>query len=156
MQENYPTVPVDRRLEVEPAEPQARSNTGRNIAIVAGVIIVLAIIIASIYGMATNPGITEVIRDISIIVLALVSILIGVFVIILTIQVWLLTRLVQDEIKPILESTQRTVSTVRGTTVFMTEKIARPAIEAASIAAGIGASVREGIGLFRRNGRKKR
>jgi hypothetical protein len=156
MQENYPSVPVDERPDVQPVEPQQKSNTGRNIAIIAGVIIILALVILSIYGMATNPGLTEVIRDIAIIVLALVSIIIGVFMIILTVQVWLLTRLVQDEIKPILESTQRTVNTLRGTTTFMSEKITKPAIEAASIAAGISASVREGIGLLRGNGRRKR
>ncbi|MBN1661865.1 MAG: hypothetical protein JXA93_25950 [Anaerolineae bacterium] len=156
MQENYPVVPTDERLDVEPPEPQGKSNTGRNIAIIAGVIVILALVILSIYGMATHPGVTEVIRDIAIIVLALVSIVIGVFIVILTIQVWLLTRLVQDEIKPILESTQRTVNTLRGTTTFMSEKITKPAIEAASIAAGISASVRQGVSLLRGNGRRKR
>ena len=157
MQENYPSVPVDERQDVEFVEPQhTGSNTGRNIAIGVGVLVVLALIVLATYGMVTNPGVTEVIRDISIIVLALVSIIIGVFMIILTFQVWQLTRLVQDEIKPILESTQRTVSTVRGTTTFMSDKITKPAIEAASIAAGISASVRQGVGLLRGNGRKRR
>lgn len=157
MQETNPPVPVEERQNVELVAPQERgSKAGRNIAIIAGIIVVLALIILAIYGMVTHPGVTEAIRDISIIVLALVSIVIGIFIIILTWQVWQLTRLVQDEIKPILDSTQRTVSTVRGTTAFMSDKITRPAIEAASMAAGIRASVREAVGLFRGNGRGKR
>lgn len=156
MQENYPSVPIDERQDLESMEPRGTRNTGRNIAIIVGVLVLLAVVVLAIYGMATHPVLTETIRDIAIIVLALVSILIGVFMIILTIQVWLLTRLVQDEIKPILESTQRTLSTVRGTTTFMSDKIAKPAIEVVSIATGIATSVRQGASLLRGNGRRRR
>lgn len=156
MQETNPPVPVKEHENVELVAPQASgSKTGRNIAIIAGIIVVLTLFILAIYGMVTHPGVTEAIRDISIIVLALVSIVIGIFIIILTWQVWQLTRLVQDEIKPILDSTQRTVSTVRGTTEFVSDRITRPAIEAASMAAGIRAGVREALGLFRSNGRQR-
>jgi hypothetical protein len=136
--------------------PEETSNTRRNIAIAAGVIIALAVVVLAIYGMVSHPLVTSVIRDISIIVLALVTILIGLFLVVLLFQLQSLIVLLRDEIQPILQQTNRTVNTVKGTTTFMSEAITKPAIEAASLAAGISASVRETLKLFEGGRRKKK
>ena len=102
-----------------PREPEPlgqegqRSNTLRNIGIGLAVLLVIAVIGAAIYGLATHPLLTAVIRDIFIIVLALVTIIIGLFLVILVFQLQSLIVLLRDEIKPILNSTSQTVSTVR-------------------------------------------
>jgi hypothetical protein len=40
-----------------------------------------------------------------------------------------LTNLLQNEIKPILESTNETVNTVRGTAIFVSENIVDPVVK---------------------------
>jgi len=90
-------------------------------------------------------------RDIAIIILALESIIIGVLLAILVIQVMKLVRMLREEVMPILKSTQDTVSTVRGTADFMSDRLVQPVVKASSLAAG----ARQAIGVLfgRKNGR---
>ena len=74
----------------------------------------------------------ETARDIAIIVLALESIVIGVFLGVLVIQVMRLVRLMRDEAMPILRSTQETVSTMRGTADFMSDHLVQPVVKVSS------------------------
>ena len=78
-----------------------------------------------------------IVRDIAIIVLALESIVIGVVLALLLWQVRSLTRLLQEEIKPILDSARQTVGTVKGTTNLVSETIVSPAIKVGSLFAGV-------------------
>ena len=64
----------------------------------------------------------------TLVVIALLSILIW--------QVWRLVKLVQTEAKPIIRDTQETVSTVRGTTGFVSENLINPIIAGNSKMAG--------------------
>jgi hypothetical protein len=90
-------------------------------------------------------------RDIAIIVLALESIVVGVLLAILVIQVMRLVRLLREEVMPILRSTQDTVSTVRGTTDFMADHLVQPVVKASSYAAGARQAISTLLG--RSNGR---
>lgn len=74
------------------------------------------------------------IRDIAIIVLALESLIIGVLLILLILQIRGLAIMLQEEIQPILESAKDTATTVRGTTVFINDTFVRPLIKAAGYA----------------------
>ncbi|MGD2205496.1 MAG: hypothetical protein PVH17_01840 [Anaerolineae bacterium] len=116
-------------------------NVGRTIGIVAAVVIILAIIGGAGYGLVTNPPVAAVLRDIFIIVLALVTIIIGLFLAILIFQLQSLITLLRDEIKPILESANDTVSTVRGTTTFVSDAVVHPMIKAASYASAVRRTV---------------
>ena len=91
-------------------------------------------------------------RDLSIILLAIESIFVLALLAILTVQVMRLVRLLREEVMPILRSTQDTVSTVRGTTDFMSDHLVQPVVKASSYAAG----AREAINVLfgRRNGRQ--
>jgi hypothetical protein len=91
-------------------------------------------------------------RDIAIIVLALESIVVGVLLAILVIQVMRLVRLLREEVMPILRSTQDTVSTVRGTTDFMADHLVQPVVKASSYAAGARQAINTLLG--RSNGRQ--
>jgi len=79
----------------------------------------------------------ENIRDISIIVLAIESIVIGVILLLLLWQIRALALLLKHEVKPILEDTQETARTVQVTTKFVGQSVAKPAVNAVSFAAGI-------------------
>ena len=126
--------------ETPPAQPASATATPpssdltpeqRRLVIAAGVVILLVIagVVAAVYFMAQNPAATTVIRDIFIIFMAVESLFIGFALVILMIQLARLTNLLQHEIKPILESTNETVNTVRGTAIFVSENIVEPVMK---------------------------
>lgn len=86
-------------------------------------------------------------RDLAIIILAIESIVIGVILTVLVIQVIRLVRLLNEEVLPILRSTQETVSAVRGTTTFMSDHLVQPVVKASSYAAGARQAVTVLLGL---------
>jgi hypothetical protein len=90
--------------------------------------------------------ITATIRDVAIIVLAVESIVIGILLAFLSLQVYLLVRLIRDEIKPMLDSTNETVNTVRGTTVFVSETVVSPVIKGLSYLSALQGIARSLIG----------
>jgi heme/copper-type cytochrome/quinol oxidase subunit 2 len=122
---------------VPPPAPPAQPEQGltpeqRRWAITGLVGLVLFIVVlmgVAVYFMVRNPESTTVIRDIFIIFMALESLVIGVALVILMIQLALLTNLIQHEIKPILENTNETVNTVRGTAIFVSENIVDPVMK---------------------------
>ena len=103
-----------------------------------------------LYGMVTHPILTSILRDISIIVLALVTLIIGLFLIVLIFQLQSLIVLLREEIKPILDSANETASTVRGTTTFVSDAVVTPMIHIVSLFAGVGQTFR----TLRGTGRK--
>ena len=68
------------------------------------------------------------IRDIAIIVIAVQSIVIGILIGVLIWQIWRLVKVIQNELKPIIEDTQTTVNTVRGTATFVSDTVVDPVI----------------------------
>ncbi|PKO22919.1 MAG: hypothetical protein CVU38_06775 [Chloroflexi bacterium HGW-Chloroflexi-1] len=81
-------------------------------------------------------------RDVAIIVLAVESIVIGVLLSILVIQVIRLVKMLRHEVLPILSSTQETVRTVRGTASFVSDHMVQPVVKVASYTAGARQAVR--------------
>jgi len=81
-------------------------------------------------------------RDVSIILLALETIVIGVILLLLLWQVRALVLLLRDEIKPILKDAQETTKTVQSTTKFVGKRVAKPAVGAISFVAGIKGAIR--------------
>ena len=82
------------------------------------------------------------VRDLAIILLALESLVIGVVLVVLILEVRNLAKLLREEIKPILDSADETVRTVRGTTSFVSETFVNPMIRVSSFAAGIMQTLR--------------
>ncbi len=77
------------------------------------------------------------VRDLAIILLAIESLIIGVVLIVLIWEVRNLTKFLREEIKPILESADETVRTVRGTTTFVSETVVKPVVRVSSVASGV-------------------
>ena len=99
------------------------------IGLVVGGLILLGLVIAAIYFLASPGSPTERIRDIFIIFMALEFLLIGVALVILIVQLATLINLLQNEVKPILESTNETANTLRGTAFFLSEHLTEPVIK---------------------------
>jgi hypothetical protein len=131
------------------------SRPMRTVGLVIGAIVIVALIGAALYGMVSYPLVTAVVRDISIIVLALVTIVIGLFLVVLVFQLQSLIALLRDEIRPILNSANETASTVRGTTTFVSDSVVKPMIEAASMAAGVRQAIKLLAGTNHKKQKKK-
>lgn len=76
------------------------------------------------------------IRDIAIIVIAVEAIVINALLVILVWQIWRLVKMFQNEVKPIIQDTQDTVGTVRGTATFVSQNIVNPVAKAGGKVAG--------------------
>ena len=81
--------------------------------------------------------ILESIRDIAIIFLALESIATLTLLSILIWQIWRLIKMLQTEILPVIRDAQDTVSTVKGTTTFVSDNVVQPVVNTGSKVAGI-------------------
>jgi len=114
-----------------PTEETPASNTKYIIISVVVVLVVLALIVlATIYlANPANSQTTEQIRDIVIIFMALVGLVIGVALVILIVQLSTLINLLQNEIRPIIESTSETVNTLKGTAQFVSSNLTEPVIK---------------------------
>ncbi len=109
--------------------------------IVAGLIVLtvlfLAGIVLAVYFLLQPSSPTSTIRDIFIIFMAFESLIIGAALVVLIIQIAGLINLLQNEVKPILQSTNETVNTLRGTTEFLSENLVEPVIKLNSYLAGL-------------------
>jgi hypothetical protein len=68
--------------------------------------------------------------------MALETLLLGVALTILIIQLARLINLLQNEIKPILNTTNETVSTLKGTTTFLSDNLVEPVMKLNELLAG--------------------
>lgn len=74
--------------------------------------------------------------------------------VVLVIQVIRLVRLLRQEVLPILNSTQETVSTVRGTATFVSDHLVQPVVKVASYSAGVRQALNALLRIRHRDGRK--
>jgi predicted Kef-type K+ transport protein len=105
--------------------------------IIIAVILVFAGIVVAVIALTEHPAVATNIRDIFIIFMAFESLIIGVALVVLVIQIASLINFLQNEVKPILQSTSETVNTLRGTTEFLSENLVEPVIKLNSYLAGL-------------------
>lgn len=136
-------------VQKQPDQPEGqlpeenKKQTGIIVGITIGVLVVIAAIVAfAVFLLTGQSETTERIRDVFIIFMALESMVIGLALILLVIQLARLTNLLQNEIKPILETTNETVNTLRGTSRFLSDHLAEPVIKLNEYAAGITSFIR--------------
>jgi hypothetical protein len=162
MSEQIPQMPIPNQESVQPltqspdsAELEEKQAEQRKIVIIVVVTLVLIVLLlaASIYYLMLPTTDTEKIRDVFIIFLAVLSLMISLALVILMVQLAQLIVLIQNDLKPIIESTNETISHVRGTAEFLSDNLAEPVIEASGYAAGAREFLAI-LGLFRRASRK--
>src|SRR5450830_1027546 len=105
--------------------------------IILAVILVVAGIVVAVIALTKYPAVATNVRDIFIIFMAFESLIIGAALVVLVIQIASLINLLQNEVKPILQSTSDTVNTLRGTTEFLSENLIEPVIKLNSYLAGL-------------------
>jgi hypothetical protein len=82
------------------------------------------------------------VRDIAIIVLALETIAVNVILILLILEIRSLSRMLRENVSPILKSADETVRTVRGTSVFVSDNVVTPVVRVSSFVAGVSEALR--------------
>jgi hypothetical protein len=98
-------------------------------AVIAAVVVILIGLGFAVYALLQPGTPTERIRDIFIIIVALESLVIGVALVILLVQLASLINLLQNEVRPILQATNETINTLRGTAEFLGESVVEPVIK---------------------------
>ena len=99
------------------------------IGFAVGAVALLVLLGVAIYFLLQPATPTDKIRDIFIIVVALESLVIGVALIVLVVQLASLINLLQNEVRPILKATTDTVNNLRGTAEFLGENAVEPIIK---------------------------
>lgn len=142
-------VPVEGTTQLTEVSQNGEEDVGNQrltiIAVVLVLIILIALTIGAVILMLSHPAETETLRDIMIIFVALEMSVLGIVLIILILQVAQLSALLQNEIKPMLEATNETLNTLRGTSAFMSDHLTQPVIQVS----GYASAVRRAVDLIR-------
>lgn len=104
--------------------------------IIGAVVVLLLLVAAAVLLLRADNDTTGRVRDVFIIFMALESLVIGVALIVLIVQLATLINLLQNELKPIIQSTNETVNTLRGTIAFISENVTEPIIKLNAYLAG--------------------
>ncbi|MCZ2145160.1 MAG: hypothetical protein LC103_03885 [Anaerolineales bacterium] len=118
------------KQDSDPITADKKPADKNSVWIIVGVVLVILAVTAGIVVLAGQSSeVTTKVRDIFIILLALEMFAIGTALIILIVQVAALTNLLQNEVKPILNSTTDTVNTLKGTVKFLSNNVSEPVIK---------------------------
>lgn len=125
-------------LPAPEAQPAASTQSGSKAWIIAVVaLVMLGLTVWAVIAMLNaEPAVAGQIRDIFIIFMALEAFVIGVALVILIVQIAALTNMLKNEVKPILDNTNDTVNTLRGTALFLGDNLADPVIKMNEYLAG--------------------
>lgn len=139
----YPENPEPVHAAPEPTPEQTdpeRQMRRTIVAVSIGGILLLVLLIAAIIFLllpSTSGEWVGKLRDVFIIVVALESLVIGVALVVLVVQLASLINLLQNEVRPILKATNETVNNLRGTAEFLGENMVEPVIKLNGYMAGL-------------------
>lgn len=134
------TAPAPKPLTPEEAAAKVEAERKqRQVMVVVGIVAVavLVFIIVAVSWLLQSTTPTDKVRDIFIIFMALESLIIGAAMVVLMVQIATLINLLNNEIKPMLEATNETIATLRGTTQFLSENLVEPVMTLNSYVAGL-------------------
>ncbi len=142
MAENPASIPLEETPQPTPQLPPPAAPSDAPRRRMVGIIITAAVIVGLlIFGLVmllrADAATTSEVRDIFIIFMALESLVLGVALVILIVQLATLINLIQNDLKPILKSTNETVNTLRGTATFISNNITEPVIKLNEYLAGL-------------------
>ena len=145
------------QLQLTPEQLAAQRETERQqrVVVIWGIIFVVLLLAAigtALYFLLrpeTDAATVSRIRDVFLIFMALESLLIGVALVVLIVQIASLINLLQNEVRPILQATTETVNNLRGTAEFLGENVVQPVIKLNGYLAGLQRVI-ELMGIKRR------
>lgn len=128
-----PLTPEEAAAKAEAERKQRQMMVGISV----GAVVALLVIAIVVYVLLLPTTPTDKVRDVFIIFMALESLVIGAAMVVLMVQIATLINLLNNEIKPMLEATNETISTLRGTTQFLSENLVEPVVKLNSYVAGL-------------------
>lgn len=135
------TEPVGDALLPEPPPIKNPEEIRRQrliiIGVIVGILIFLAFTVLSLLYLTQPTTDTAKVRDMMIIFVAIEFMVLGVAMVILIVQMATLINLIQNELRPMIDSTNETVNTLRGTVVFLSDNLAKPIITLNEYSAGL-------------------
>jgi len=136
METSLPTPEARPQPSLEQLEQEKQMK--RTMTIIGIVAVILLILLGvAIFFLLQSATPTDKIRDVFIIVVALESLVIGVALIVLVVQLASLINLLQNEVRPILKATNDTVNNLRGTAEFLGENVVEPVVKLNGYLAGL-------------------
>jgi len=139
------------RSPVQKGESNVNKSEKKNfqIALIGILVVVVVLLAVMCYFLFISPEPTRTIRDISIIILALESIVVLLLLGVVIGMLWWLIQTLEKKITPILDTANETVSnvsetvnTVRGTTAFVSDTVVSPIIKVISYASGVKRAIK--------------
>lgn len=117
------------------------TGPSKGLVVGLGVLAVLFIgaLVAAVYFLLQPGAPTETIRDIVIILVAFEFMIIGLALVILLFQLAQLLNLLQNEVRPIIDSASEAANTLRGTARFLSDNLVEPVVK---VNAGLAAARR--------------
>ena len=125
--------------EIQPIEQNEKVDASESDSINKRYLIIFIVVVVAVIGLiatasffllkADNADLTEQLRDVFIIFMALESLVIGIALVVLIVQLSSLINLLQNEVRPIIHSTNDTVNTIKGTARFVSDNLAEPVIK---------------------------
>jgi hypothetical protein len=122
------SIPPTPPEQVEDPEIVRRQKLIVTALIVGGVVIIILLCLI-VFWLLQPETPTETIKNIVIVFLAVEMLIVGIAVVVLAVQVATLINLLQNEVRPMLNSTNDTINTLRGTTEFLSENLVEPVIQ---------------------------
>ncbi|MHB8133414.1 MAG: hypothetical protein ACYDH1_04230 [Anaerolineaceae bacterium] len=137
MEQSDSPIKVPTEKEKKTFDSGNQGNKRNLVLLILAIIILLGLIVFSVVLLfRADLETTSRIRDIFIIFMALQSLVLGIAIIILIIQLATLINVFKNEIKPILETTNETLRNLRGTTSFISNNLVEPVIKMNEYSAG--------------------
>lgn len=125
-------------------------SKGLVIGLVALAVLFVLALGAAVYFLLQPGAPTETIRDIVIILVAFEFMVIGLALVILIVQLARLVNLLQNEVRPIIDSASEAAHTLRGTARFLSDNLVEPVVK---VNAGLAAA-RRALEMFNFSRRK--
>jgi hypothetical protein len=129
MDEPLPTGQFNTTPAPPAATPKPEARKAPVGIIIAAVLIVGLLVTGVVLLLRSDNDTTARVRDVFIIFMALESLVIGVALVILIVQLATLINLLNNEIRPIIRSTNDTVNTIKGTMTFLSDNLSEPVIK---------------------------
>ena len=120
---------IDVGSNADVTQTDEKDNKGVGIALTVVAIIFVNIIAGSIILAKQSPQIVGTVRDIFVILMALMLVVIGVALVIIILQISNLINILKNDIKPILDSGTDTINTLKGTVRFLSNNLSEPVIK---------------------------
>ena len=131
------------------AENKEQKGSGVNLPLIAAAIVLVLAGLIYLF-IRLSPETTGKIRDISLIIYVLESVVTVTALVVLIIQAARLVNFLKYEVAPILKTTDKTVKKISGTVSFLSENAVEPVVNTASTVSGFMNAANTVLSFFKK------